>query len=152
MTAKQTRFVEEYLVDLCAAGAASRSAAGGLAADAGRRCQRKTENRTAAGAVTRVHLGANRKPAGAGNPPAIERNPAADRVPALDPDDLIRLASYHVSGAACGCTQTPGSAPPVSRQPMRRISPSSATALPDGTAKIARNNNRYASGTERTAS
>ena len=39
-----------------------------------------------------VHLGANRKPAGAGNPPAIERNPAADRVPALDPDDLIRLA------------------------------------------------------------
>ena len=39
-----------------------------------------------------VHLGANGKPAGAGNPPAYERNPAADRVPVLGPDDLIRLA------------------------------------------------------------
>ena len=39
-----------------------------------------------------VHLGANRKPTGAGNPPAYERNPAADRVPVLGPDDLIRLA------------------------------------------------------------
>ena len=39
-----------------------------------------------------VPLGANRKPAGAGNPPAYERNPAADRVPVLGPDDLIRLA------------------------------------------------------------
>ena len=39
-----------------------------------------------------VVLGANRKPAGGGNPPAYERNPAADRVPVLGPDDLIRLA------------------------------------------------------------
>ena len=39
-----------------------------------------------------VRLGADGKPAGAGNPPAYERNPAADRVPALGPDDLIRLA------------------------------------------------------------
>ena len=39
-----------------------------------------------------VHLGANRKPAGAGNPSAWELNPAADRVPVLGPDDLIRLA------------------------------------------------------------
>ena len=39
-----------------------------------------------------VILGANGKPAGAGNPPAYERNPAADRVPVLGPDDLIRLA------------------------------------------------------------
>ena len=38
-----------------------------------------------------VHLGANGKPAGAGNPPAHERNPAADRVPVLGPDDLLRL-------------------------------------------------------------
>ena len=38
-----------------------------------------------------VHLGANRKPAGAGNPPAWERNPAADRVPMFGADDLIRL-------------------------------------------------------------
>ena len=39
-----------------------------------------------------VILGTNGKPAGAGNPPAFERNPAADRVPVLGPDDLIRLA------------------------------------------------------------
>ena len=39
-----------------------------------------------------VLLGANCKPAGAGNLPAYERNPAADRVPVLGPDDLIRLA------------------------------------------------------------
>ena len=39
-----------------------------------------------------VILGANGKPAGADNPPAYERNPAADRVPVLGPDDLIRLA------------------------------------------------------------
>ena len=38
-----------------------------------------------------VVLGANGKPAGDGNPPAFERNPAADRVPVLGPDDLIRL-------------------------------------------------------------
>ena len=38
-----------------------------------------------------VRLGANGKPAGAGNPPAWERNPAADRVPVFGPDDLIRL-------------------------------------------------------------
>ena len=38
-----------------------------------------------------VRLGANGKPAGAGNPPAWERNPAADRVPVLGPDDLIHL-------------------------------------------------------------
>ena len=39
-----------------------------------------------------VILGADGKPTGAGNPPAFERNPAADRVPELGPDDLIRLA------------------------------------------------------------
>ena len=39
-----------------------------------------------------VILGADGKPAGAGNPPAYERNPAADRVPVLGPDDVIRLA------------------------------------------------------------
>ena len=39
-----------------------------------------------------VMLGVNGKPAGDGNPPAFERNPAADRVPLLGPDDLIRLA------------------------------------------------------------
>ena len=39
-----------------------------------------------------VVLSANGKPAGEDNPPAYERNPAADRVPELDPDDLIRLA------------------------------------------------------------
>ena len=38
-----------------------------------------------------VILGADGKPAGAGNPPAYERNPVADRVPQLGPDDLIRL-------------------------------------------------------------
>ena len=38
-----------------------------------------------------VILGADGKPAGAQNPPAFERNPAADRVPQLGPDDLIRL-------------------------------------------------------------
>ena len=32
------------------------------------------------------------KPAGADNPPAYERNPAAERVPVLGPDDMIRLA------------------------------------------------------------
>lgn len=39
-----------------------------------------------------VVLGADGKPAGATNPPAWERNPAADRVPVLGPDDLVRLA------------------------------------------------------------
>ena len=39
-----------------------------------------------------VPLGVNGKPAGDGNQPAYERNPAADRVPVLGPDDLIRLA------------------------------------------------------------
>ena len=39
-----------------------------------------------------VILGANGKPVSASNPPAYERNPAADRVPMLGPDDLIRLA------------------------------------------------------------
>ena len=39
-----------------------------------------------------VILGANGKPAGDGNPPAQVRNPAADRVTVLGPDDLIRLA------------------------------------------------------------
>ena len=39
-----------------------------------------------------VVLGANGKPASDSNPPAFERNPAADRVPVLGPDDLIRLA------------------------------------------------------------
>ena len=39
-----------------------------------------------------VILGADGKPAGEGNPVAYGRNPAADRVPVLDPDDLIRLA------------------------------------------------------------
>lgn len=39
-----------------------------------------------------VVLGVNGKPAGEGNPPAYERNPAADRVPVLGPDDQIRLA------------------------------------------------------------
>ena len=34
---------------------------------------------------------ANGKPASDGNPPTFERNPAADRVPELGPDDLIRL-------------------------------------------------------------
>lgn len=38
-----------------------------------------------------VMLGADGKPVGDGNPPAFERNPAADRVPMLGPDDLIRL-------------------------------------------------------------
>ena len=38
-----------------------------------------------------VILGADGKPAGADNPAAYERNPAADRVPVLGPDDLIRL-------------------------------------------------------------
>ena len=39
-----------------------------------------------------VVLGADGRPGGAANPPAYERNPAADRVPMLGPDDLIRLA------------------------------------------------------------
>ena len=39
-----------------------------------------------------VILGANGKLACADNPPAYERNPAADRVPMLGRDDLIRLA------------------------------------------------------------
>ena len=39
-----------------------------------------------------VRLGDNGEPAGGGNPPAYERTPAADRVPVLGPDDLIRLA------------------------------------------------------------
>ena len=39
-----------------------------------------------------VILGANGKPVGADNPIAFERNPAADRIPTLGPDDLIRLA------------------------------------------------------------
>ena len=39
-----------------------------------------------------VILGADGKPASASNPPAYERNPAADRVPVLGPDNLIRLA------------------------------------------------------------
>ena len=39
-----------------------------------------------------VILGAKGKPACADNPPAYERNPAADRVPMLGRDDLIRLA------------------------------------------------------------
>ena len=39
-----------------------------------------------------VMLGDDGKPAGDGNPPVYERNPAADRVPQLGPDDLIRLA------------------------------------------------------------
>jgi len=39
-----------------------------------------------------VVLGTDRKPAGEGNPAAHERNPAADRVPVLGPDDRIRLA------------------------------------------------------------
>jgi len=39
-----------------------------------------------------VIVGANGKPASDSNPPAYERNPAADRVPVLGPDDLIRLA------------------------------------------------------------
>ena len=38
-----------------------------------------------------VILGADGKPAGADNPPAYERNPRADRLPLLGPDDLIRL-------------------------------------------------------------
>lgn len=38
-----------------------------------------------------VRLGANGKPASDNNPPAFERNPAADRVPVLGPDDQIRL-------------------------------------------------------------
>jgi len=38
-----------------------------------------------------VILGANGKPAGVDNPPAYERNPAADRVPMLGPDDQIHL-------------------------------------------------------------
>ena len=38
-----------------------------------------------------VILGADGKPAGDGNPPAFERNPAADRVPVLGPADLARL-------------------------------------------------------------
>ena len=39
-----------------------------------------------------VLLGADGKPAGNDNAPAFERNPAADRLPELGPDDLIRLA------------------------------------------------------------
>ena len=39
-----------------------------------------------------VILGADGKPAGDGNPPAWERNPAAERLPLLGPDDLVRLA------------------------------------------------------------
>ena len=39
-----------------------------------------------------VRLGANGKPASKDNPPAYERNPAADRVAVLGPDDLVRLA------------------------------------------------------------
>ena len=39
-----------------------------------------------------VVLGADGNPAGADNPPAVEPNPARDRVPVLGPDDLIRLA------------------------------------------------------------
>ena len=39
-----------------------------------------------------VILAADGRPASDGNPPAFERNPAADRVPELGPDDLIRLA------------------------------------------------------------
>ena len=39
-----------------------------------------------------VILGAAGKPANDRNPPAYERNPAADRMPVLGPDDLIRLA------------------------------------------------------------
>ena len=39
-----------------------------------------------------VILGTNGRPAGRDNPPAFERNPAADRLPVLGPDDLIRLA------------------------------------------------------------
>ena len=39
-----------------------------------------------------VPLGADGHPAGPNNPPAFERNPAADRVPLLGPDDLRRLA------------------------------------------------------------
>ena len=39
-----------------------------------------------------VPLGANGHPVGPNNPPAFERNPAADRVPLLGPDDLRRLA------------------------------------------------------------
>ena len=38
-----------------------------------------------------VILGADGRPAGADNPAAYERNPAADHVPVLGPDDLIRL-------------------------------------------------------------
>ncbi len=39
-----------------------------------------------------VILAADGRPANDGNPPAFERNPAADRVSELGPDDLIRLA------------------------------------------------------------
>ncbi len=39
-----------------------------------------------------MRLGAEGEPAGRDNPPAFERNPAADRVPMLGPDDLVRLA------------------------------------------------------------
>ena len=39
-----------------------------------------------------VILGANGKPASVGNSPAFERNPAANRVPLLGPDDQTRLA------------------------------------------------------------
>ena len=39
-----------------------------------------------------VFLGTDGKPVAAGRSPAFERNPAADRVPALGPDDMIRLA------------------------------------------------------------
>ena len=37
-------------------------------------------------------LGANGKPASKDNPPAYERNPAADRVSVLGPEDLVRLS------------------------------------------------------------
>ena len=39
-----------------------------------------------------ILLGVDGNPASKDNPPAHERNPAADRVPVLGPDDLIRLA------------------------------------------------------------
>lgn len=39
-----------------------------------------------------VILGVDGKPASKDNPPAYERNPAADRVPELGPDDIAKLA------------------------------------------------------------
>lgn len=45
---------------------------------------------------------ANGKPASDGNPPTFERNPAADRVPELGPDDLIRLCFDDDLGGASG--------------------------------------------------